>query len=343
VDAQLAIARLCDGEEPHDLANEWFRRAANGGNTEAAAALGKRLLTFEAYITKPVLAREGIALTLAAAEAGHPEAQHAAAMLTSAGLGVDQDWETALDFLTGAAQNGFARARTELAMLARETETDSESGGEIDWQRLRKKIDLAPWFEIPPGKILSHAPRVAAIPNFLSHRLCDWLIERAKPNLTGASLFDPETGERTLSTQRSNSAIMFNIFEMDIFLTIQQQRIATVTGLRGQPEYPNVLHYAVGQQYAAHFDFINTRAPGDAATLVQGMQRVLTFLVYLNDDYDGGDTEFPRSPLRFKGNKGDALFFWNVDRAGAPDPLTLHAGTAPVRGEKWLFSQWVDA
>jgi hypothetical protein len=36
------------------------------------------------------------------------------------------------------------------------------------------------------------------------------------------------------------------------------------------------------------------------------------------------------------------LLFANVDAATrAPDPLTLHAGLPPTRGEKWIFSQWI--
>jgi hypothetical protein len=54
-----------------------------------------------------------------------------------------------------------------------------------------------------------------------------------------------------------------------------------------------------------------------------------------------GETEFPRLTWRFRGRKGDALFWWSVDAAGRPDQSTLHAGLPPQSGEKWLFSQWV--
>ena len=70
-------------------------------------------------------------------------------------------------------------------------------------------------------------------------------------------------------------------------------------------------------------------------------QRIVTFLIYLNEGFVGGETDFPRLGLRHKGAKGDALYFGNLDPAGAPDPRTLHAGLPPTRGEKWLFSQWV--
>jgi len=42
-----------------------------------------------------------------------------------------------------------------------------------------------------------------------------------------------------------------------------------------------------------------------------------------------------------RGGTGDALIFANVDPAGHPDPMTLHAGTPPKSGDKWVFSQWI--
>jgi prolyl 4-hydroxylase len=57
----------------------------------------------------------------------------------------------------------------------------------------------------------------------------------------------------------------------------------------------------------------------------------------------GGETEFPYLRQRFRGRKGDALFFWNVLPDFSPDARTLHAGLPPSSGEKWLFSQWVRA
>ena len=70
-------------------------------------------------------------------------------------------------------------------------------------------------------------------------------------------------------------------------------------------------------------------------------QRTTTLLIYLNDDFEGGDTAFPELGLTFRGRTGDALLFHNLDAAGAPDLRTRHAGLPPTKGEKWLFSQWI--
>lgn len=66
-----------------------------------------------------------------------------------------------------------------------------------------------------------------------------------------------------------------------------------------------------------------------------------TFLIYLNEEYEGGETAFPAIGLRYRGRAGDALFWANLDQQQLPDPLTLHAGLPPTSGEKWVFSQWI--
>jgi prolyl 4-hydroxylase len=68
---------------------------------------------------------------------------------------------------------------------------------------------------------------------------------------------------------------------------------------------------------------------------------VLTFLICLNEEFTGGETEFPHLRWRFRGRRGDALWFVNITPDFAPDPRTLHAGLPPRSGEKWMFSQWI--
>jgi prolyl 4-hydroxylase len=102
-----------------------------------------------------------------------------------------------------------------------------------------------------------------------------------------------------------------------------------------------VLHYAPGEQFAPHYDFIDDSTPAGRREVAATGQRAVTFLAYLNDGYEGGETAFPLLGGRYKRNKGDALFYSNVTPDGSPDRRTMHAGTPLKRGEKWLMSQWI--
>ena len=63
-------------------------------------------------------------------------------------------------------------------------------------------------------------------------------------------------------------------------------------------------------------------------------ERIVTFLLYLNDDDDDGRTEFVNLGIAHKGRRGEGLFFVNALENGLPDRRTLHAGRPPTRGEK---------
>jgi len=107
-------------------------------------------------------------------------------------------------------------------------------------------------------------------------------------------------------------------------------------------ESPAILHYSGGQEFRPHFDILlDPKAPDYAEKFAAGQQRALTFLLALNDDYEGGETEFPDIGARWRGAKGSALFFWNVEPDGSVDRRMRHAGRAVTRGEKWMFSQWI--
>jgi hypothetical protein len=128
---------------------------------------------------------------------------------------------------------------------------------------------------------------------------------------------------------------------MDIVLEVIRHRISAATRIPVPVFEPSqILHYNVGQEFKPHFDFLD---PGNANyrdQLNQG-QRIATFLIYLNDEFEGGETQFPDIGLQFRAKAGDAIFWANVDTEGRPDALTRHAGLAPTSGEKWVFSQWI--
>ncbi len=102
-----------------------------------------------------------------------------------------------------------------------------------------------------------------------------------------------------------------------------------------------VLHYAVGEEASEHYDFLDPAVPSYAGQIARMGQRVATCLLYLNDGYEGGETEFTSLGLRHRGGTGDALIFFNADADAVPDPRTAHAGRPPTSGEKWVLSQFI--
>ena len=210
------------------------------------------------------------------------------------------------------------------------------------WEKLRTTIDIRKWLAVPQPRLVSNAPRIAVVKNFASPEVCAWLIECGRPYLKPAQTDDPVTGKSRYEGARTNSSAELSLAATDVIIHLMRARISALTGPPPMAmEGVAVLHYRPGEQYFPHYDFFDTDSPGYARQVAEYGQRVLTFLGYLNDDYGGGETDFPKIGWRYKGAKGDGLFFWNIEPSGKPDRLTQHAGLSPSSGEKWLLSQWV--
>jgi len=277
------------------------------------------------------------------------EILHYLAVNAAEGVDVSQDWTKALHLLHRAAELGLRLAQAELAGLSGEWALAhdilaGEAVPESRWSGLSSSIDLAKWLEPPLRPVFSEGPRIAVAEDIAAPEMCDWLIARARARLKPAKIHDRGTGVASISSARTNSACVFRRPDSDLIITILRAKIAAVTEMRVDAmEIPSVLHYSEGQEFLPHFDAtLNPDAPDYEERLAKGdRQRVMTFLLYLNDDYEGGETEFPVLGERWKGRKGEGLFFWNVQPGGALDQRTLHAGVPVSRGEKWVLSQWI--
>jgi prolyl 4-hydroxylase len=330
VTAQLALGRHYESEGDTRSARNWLAHAAKAGDPEAARALAINLMTRE-----PIAGDVAIHILGDAAQRGDAEAMHLCGMIAAQDEGLPRHFEIALDHIRDAAARGHALARAELRLLAGARSSE-------DWTALRDRIDPAALSSPLAWHEISKAPRIGVIENCAPAEVCDWLIAQAGPRLGRAQVYDPGTGLGRHEGARSNSSTQFDLLQSDIVLLLLRARIAASAGLPlANLEPAQVLHYTVGQEFKTHFDFLDLSVPGYARSAATHGQRVATFLLYLNDDYDGGETEFPEVRIRHKGRKGDGLLFWNVGEDGEPDKLTLHAGTPPARGEKWVLSQWL--
>jgi prolyl 4-hydroxylase len=338
--AQLALSeRLCiSGEQDESL--HWLRQASTSRHPGAMTALGARLLNGRGA---PLSPHEGIRLLVDADRIGAREAPALLAVLAGLGAGLPQSWPDALDFLARGAERGSEQAGRQLRLLQKGPLGDREAADHCgDWGAAAQSIDIAEWIAPPPKETLAEAPRLRALRRFVSPGVCRWLIDIGANRVAPALVYDADTGEGQRQDSRSNGAFEFAVTDLDLVVVLLRARIAGAAGVPIAALEPSqILHYEVGQQFSQHYDFLDGAEPGYARDLALRGQRIITFLLYLNDGYEGGETRFPRADLAFKGATGDALMFANVDRRGAPDPLTLHAGAPPTSGEKWLYSQWI--
>lgn len=222
-------------------------------------------------------------------------------------------------------------ARSLLAAMATEDEEASQELALVDAMKLAE--DGAP-AGLPDEEILSENPRISCRRGLFSAAECAFLIARASPRLGPSLIVHPQTGEQIPDPIRTSEAMAFPFVDVSPAIQALNRRMAVATGTEtAQGEPLHVLRYRPGQEYKSHVDTL----AGDPN------QRIVTVLIYLNDDFQGGETRFDRTGLLFRGAVGDALIFRNVDAAGRPDLLTQHSGLPVEAGEKLIASRWIRA
>ncbi|KAF9619673.1 hypothetical protein IFM89_007994 [Coptis chinensis] len=231
-----------------------------------------------------------------------------------------------------------------LESLADDTELESVPHG--------KKGD--PFTSSIPFQVLSWKPRTVLYPGFATPEQCEIVIKRAKANLKPSTLAlrKGETAENTQGIRTSSGTFLSASEDKTGVLDLIEQKIARATMIpQSHGEVFNILRYEIGQRYLAHYDAFNPAEYGP-----QKSQRIASFLLYLSDVEEGGETKFPYENgsnmdinydfqecigLKVKPRQGDGLLFYSLFPNGTIDQTSLHGSCPVITGEKWVATKWI--
>ena len=170
-----------------------------------------------------------------------------------------------------------------------------------------------------------HNPVV--IENFLSEKECIHIKQEAKSKLQ-ASTVDKD---RRVDEQIRKSETAWLSTEDPIIRSVVERCISRTDRPIENCEQLQVLRYKEGGHYNPHQDVFYQ----------DKNKRLYTFIIALNDEYEGGETAFPVINENYKLNAGDALFFHTLDNYGVDTSDALHGGQPVKSGEKWVCNLWV--
>jgi len=167
------------------------------------------------------------------------------------------------------------------------------------------------------------------IPDFLTEDEIEYIkkesIEKFQPSHVG------QHGTINNDIRKSETA-MLELHDDPIVNNV----IRKCLGLTNKPftkcEKLHVLRYKEGGHYKHHQDADRNRTIN---------RRLYTIMIALNDDYEGGETDFPGLNVEYKLKKGSALFFHTLDNHKQYTSLALHGGKPVKSGEKWICNLWV--
>jgi prolyl 4-hydroxylase len=284
------------------------QRHAAIGDPDALFTLGDMYWRGTAVAQDVARARD---LVRASSEAGQPIGARAYTNLLANGVGGDRDWPEAVRRLEMEARSDVLRKQMLDVVQA---------------------MDLTPSGDpiaIPAAERLSEDLNVRVFRGAFTPQECQFLMVMAEPTYQ-RSLIIMDGREVPDPIRTSDGSTIHWLIEDPATHAINR-RLGALSGTaveRGEPL--QILRYRSGQQYRPHFDW-----------LPPPNRRILTALIYLNEDYGGGETDFPKIGLKVRGRKGDALVFESALANGDLDPRAEHCGLPVTSGTKYLASRWI--
>jgi prolyl 4-hydroxylase len=176
--------------------------------------------------------------------------------------------------------------------------------------------------------------------DFLTTAECDHIVEIAKKaQLHDSKVYSSKSDLYDTTVRKSEQAWLY---DEDPVIRKMSEKVAKITRTDICLQEPlQVVHYHPGGFFRPHIDACDGNE--EECKRMNGNQgpRHITVLVYLNDDYTGGETAFPKLGVTVTPKKGKAVVFHSVDSRGRILQDSQHGGNPVIQGEKWVCNKWV--
>ena len=188
---------------------------------------------------------------------------------------------------------------------------------------------------------------VFEIPNLLSSEECDLVINQAKQKGLSNSMvwsYVDDKGNDLDESHRKSKQAWLSDQESEIAKKMSDISVFLTNIPKENQESLQVASYAKFGKFNEHYDACSyeKKEVCDKMNSNSGQRRT-TLIVYLNDDYLGGETEFTLAEILIKPKKGKGLLFWNTDNNEQILKLSKHRGNEVRDGEKWICTKWNHA
>jgi len=190
-------------------------------------------------------------------------------------------------------------------------------------------------FAISADQIRDVSAEIYEIEGFLNDDECNLLIKKIKSKLRPSTI--ATSGIYDDSFRTSSTCDLGNLD--DLFMQEIDSRLCNFIGIDSSfGEIVQGQHYLENQEFKAHTDYFE----GTQLLEHDGGrgQRTYTFMIYLNDVIEGGETEFPKLNKSFIPKKGTALIWNNLNEDGSLNSNTIHQAHPVLKGEKTVITKW---
>jgi prolyl 4-hydroxylase len=175
--------------------------------------------------------------------------------------------------------------------------------------------------------------------DFVTDEECEYIIKISEKLFNRSMLM----GENNIiENSRTSCTAELHDYTEDKVLKEIRKRAATLINMPETHFEPfQCVSYEKGQEYKNHYDTFDENIERARAAMQAGGQRKYTLLVYLNDDFEGGETHFPNLDLLLIPKKKRVVIFNSLDHEGKVLKAALHAGLPVTQGRKYAINIWV--
>lgn len=203
-------------------------------------------------------------------------------------------------------------------------------------QQLKEKFEENDDIHI---SILSYS--IEEIDNFLTIEECDKLIEIASVRLEPSRVYTDKEDLNDTQNRKSDQAWLNSSHDPLVVKISEKVAELSKYPIENQEDL-QVVKYESGGFFKTHYDACEgtksfcERMNGDAGP------RLVTYIIYLNDDYEGGETIFPYLNKKVIPKKGKCAVFRSTDaESGKLIRQSLHGGEPVTKGQKWICNKWI--
>lgn len=183
----------------------------------------------------------------------------------------------------------------------------------------------------------SHGLEIFTIPQFLTNEECDHIVGLTELGSVRSSVAGIGAEATKYDEGRTSSTAVLH--ETDPTVLAVNKRMHDHLGIEvGKSEPTQGQIYQVGQEFRHHQDAFGKEAYHNHC--LSSGQRTWTFMIYLNDVEEGGETDFPTLQKTFQPVKGTAVVWKNSDGTGTENSAALHAGLPVKKGKKVIITKW---
>jgi len=182
-----------------------------------------------------------------------------------------------------------------------------------------------------------HGLEMFSIPQFLTTEECDYIVGLTHQSSARSSVAG--SGDQSIKYDEGRTSSTSILTDADPIVAAVNQKMYTELGIEGQFSEPTQGQiYEVGQEFRHHQDAFGKDAYHNHC--LSSGQRTWTFMIYLNDVEEGGETDFPTIGKTFQPIKGTAVVWKNSDGTGTENSAALHAGLPVKKGKKVIITKW---